>query len=104
MKLPSSPGEIIKTARTKRKQNQQEFADFLHVTQSRVSRYETGDIENPPASIIIRCANILLEDETRRTTRVAEQLVALERSAGERVTMAISTLIDAFSQPANPSK
>jgi len=100
MKLPSTSAELVYSARRKKNMNQDAFATLLGSKQSLISRYESGEIESPPADLIIRVANILLEEsgELRRERRLAEQLIQLHQSGDARISDALSVIIQALAK------
>lgn len=93
----STVGDLIRTARNGR--SQKEFAEFLGVKQSSVSRYENGKA-NPPIKVIEHCMRLVHATEGDAPP-TAEQLadrirVALADPDLGQVRSALCHLVDAF--------
>ena len=89
--------DLIKKARNGR--NQQEFAALLGITQSTLSRYESGK-SNPKADLIEVCMR-LVHDATNEQHPSADQLadrvrIALADPRMGQARSALAKLVDAF--------
>lgn len=93
----SSVGDLIRAARKGR--SQKEFADLLGVTQSSVSRYESGKA-SPPGSVIEQCmrlAHTATDDDAPSAEQLAERVrVTLDAPGFGPVRSALSRLIDTY--------
>jgi len=89
-------GELIKRARNSR--NQQEFAAMLGVTQSSLSRYESGK-SNPRAEVIEQCMRLVHDagsDQHPSADELADRVrTALADPGLGQVRSAFSKLLDA---------
>jgi len=90
-------GELVKAARNGR--SQKEFAEFLGVKQSSVSRYESGKA-NPPIRVIEQCMQLVhaANDENAPTAdQLAEHIRdVLADPDLQQVRLALSRLLDAI--------
>lgn len=92
-----SIGELIKRARNGR--NQQDFAAFLGVTQSSLSRYESGK-SNPRVEVIEQCMRLVHDagsDQHPSADELADRVrTALADPGMGQVRSALSKLVDVF--------
>jgi transcriptional regulator with XRE-family HTH domain len=90
-------GELVKVARNGR--SQKEFAEFLGVKQSSVSRYESGKA-NPPIRVIEQCMQLVHAadaDDVPTADQLAERIRAgLTDPDLRQVRLALSRLLDAI--------
>jgi transcriptional regulator with XRE-family HTH domain len=101
MQLPITAGDIIRAARRKKQMGQAKFGpEVLGVQQTLLSRYETGAIENPPAAVIIHCANILLEDDvaSNEVEQLFQKLKNLTSMDQGNVRLTIPQIMEALEQ------
>ncbi|MDR2207820.1 MAG: helix-turn-helix domain-containing protein [Azoarcus sp.] len=89
---------LIRTARTRRGQTQAQFAAFLRVSQSQLSRYERGKY-NPPARVINICmreAHISNEAPAPSADDLAQQVrMTLASPDKEQARLAVANLLAA---------
>ncbi len=93
----TSIGELIKRARNGR--NQEDFAAMLGVTQSSLSRYESGK-SNPRAELIEQCMRLVHDagsDQHPSADELADRVrTALADPGMGQVRSALSKLVEAF--------
>jgi transcriptional regulator with XRE-family HTH domain len=93
----TSVGELVKAARNGR--SQKEFAEFLGVKQSSVSRYESGKA-SPPIRVIEKCMQMVHAadaDDVPTADQLAERIRAsLADPSLWQARLALSRLLDAF--------
>lgn len=93
----TSVGELVRAARNGR--SQKEFAAFLGVKQSSVSRYESGKA-SPPIRVIEQCMQLVHAakvEDAPTADQLAERIrVALADPDLRQARLALSRLVDAF--------
>jgi len=93
----TSVGELVKAARNGR--SQKEFAEFLGVKQSSVSRYESGKA-SPPIRVIEKCmqmVHVANAEDAPTADQLAEHIRdVLADPDLQQVRLALSRLLDAI--------
>jgi len=96
---PRSVAELVRAARKNR--SQKEFASWLGVKQSSVSRYESGR-SSPSTEVINRCMHLVNADsvpDIPSAEELARRLrVELDQPGMAGVRVALSSLLDAVRQ------